>query len=315
MIHEEAAYWITLSHIPSWKYSRVNNVVTKFHHQAGISIKDFFQLAESDWRLEYDFSEKEIADLQAAKGQLAGNAFLAESLFNQGMEIIPIIDSLYPKSLKENLKMSSAPPVLYAKANLEMLKEKSIAIVGSREADAISLEFTDSVAKKASNDYKVVVSGFAKGVDRRALDAAIKNNGQSIIVLPQGINTFGSGFKSYYRQIQDGTVLVVSTFHPNVPWKVELAMARNAIIYGLADEIYVAQSSEKGGTLSGVIQGLKANRRIFIRKPDPGEINANEILIQKGGVPVDRNGVEIAVENPEKKGQKTSGVQLELNLE
>ena len=140
----------------------------------------------------------------------------------------------------------------------------------------------------------MVVSGFAKGVDKQALDSAIKYKGQSVIVLPQGIMTFASGFKTYYSQIINGDVLVVSTFFPKAPWKTELAMARNPIIYGLADEIYVAESSEKGGTWSGVIDGLRKGRKIYVRKPEATEKNANDILIDKGAVPVDFNGREIA---------------------
>ena len=126
-----------------------------------------------------------------------------------------------------------------------------------------------------------VVSGFAKGVDKQALDSAIKYKGQSIIVLPQGILTFTSGFKTYYKQIVDGDVLVLSTFFPKAPWQKELAMARNPIIYGLADEIYVAESSEKGGTWSGVVDGLHKKRKIYVRKPGSNEKNANNLLIQK----------------------------------
>jgi DNA processing protein len=102
--------------------------------------------------------------------------------------------------------------------------------------------------------------------------------------------TFGSGFTKYYKQIIDGDVLVLSTFFPKAPWKAELAMARNPIIYGLADEIYVAESTEKGGTWSGVVDGLRKQRKIFVRQPEPSEKNANLILIQKGAVPVDFNG-------------------------
>jgi DNA processing protein len=119
----------------------------------------------------------------------------------------------------------------------------------------------------------------------------LKYKGQSIIVLPQGIMTFGSGFKSYYKQIIDGDVLVLSTFFPKAPWKAELAMARNPIIYGLADEIYVAESSDKGGTWSGVLDGLKKGRKIYVRKPDSDEKNANNMLISKGACPVDFHGL------------------------
>jgi predicted Rossmann fold nucleotide-binding protein DprA/Smf involved in DNA uptake len=76
-------------------------------------------------------------------------------------------------------------------------------------------------------------------------------------------------------------------------------MARNPIIYGLAEEIFVAESSEKGGTWSGVIDGLRKNRKIFVRMPDADESNANKILISRGAIAVDDNGVPVPVDSGE----------------
>jgi len=59
----------------------------------------------------------------------------------------------------------------------------------------------------------------------------------------------------------------LSTFFPKVSWKAELAMARTPVIYGHASEIYVAESSDKGGTWSGAIDGLRGKWRIFVRNP------------------------------------------------
>ena len=285
-MNKEAAYWIALAHLPRWGHLKINNLIIKFYHENKQSIEDFFQLTETDWKNQYGIEYKEIEDLKKAKSELANNAFLAESLNNEGYELIPITSPEYSKTLKENLKAAHAPALLYVKGNKQIMQEKSIAIVGSRNATDKSLEFTDNIAKLASKEYKVVVSGFAKGVDKQALDSAINYKGQSIIVLPQGIMTFGSGFKKYYKQIVDGDVLVLSTFSPKAPWKAELAMARNPIIYGLASEIYVAESSDKGGTWSGVVDGLRKNRKIFVRKPDSTENNANNLLIQKGAIAV-----------------------------
>ncbi|MCB9000216.1 MAG: DNA-protecting protein DprA [Bacteroidales bacterium] len=289
-MNKESAYWIALAHLPRWGHLKINNLIIKFYHENKLSIEDFFQLSENDWKNQYGIEYKEVEDLKRAKSELANNAFLAESLNNEGYELIPIISPEYSKTLKDNLKAAHAPALLYVKGNKQIMKEKSIAIVGSRNATDKSLEFTDNIAKLASKEYKVVVSGFAKGVDKQALDSAINYKGQSIIVLPQGIMTFGSGFKKYYKQIVDGDVLVLSTFFPKAPWKAELAMARNPIIYGLASEIYVAESSDKGGTWSGVVDGLRKNRKIYVRKPDANENNANNLLIQKGAIAVDFNG-------------------------
>lgn len=293
MKKEEATYWIALAHLPRWGHLKINNLIIKFFHENKISIEEFFQFNENTWRNQYQLDEKQVSDLKQAKSELTSNAFLAESYFSQGFEIIPITSPEYSKTLKSNLKAAHAPAVLYVKGNKKILEEKSIAIVGSRDASETALKFTDNIAKLASKKFQVVVSGFAKGVDKQALDSAINYKGQSVIVLPQGIMTFSSGFKNYYKQIINGDVLVLSTFFPKAPWKAELAMARNPIIYGLADEIYVAESAEKGGTWSGVVDGLRKGRRIFVRKPEPNEKNANNLLIQKGAIPVDFNGVEL----------------------
>jgi len=292
-MNNDAAYWITLAHIPQWGYVKINALIDRFTHEYSLSIEEFFNLPETDWQQFYGLELKDIEELIAAKTDIPNNAFLAEQLQNEGYELIPVTSPDYSQTLKANLKTNHAPALLYVKGNRQILQEKSVAIVGSRDASDVSLEFTDNIAKKATKEFKVVVSGFAKGVDKQALDSAIKYTGQSIIVLPQGIMTFSSGFKTYYKEIVDGDVVVVSVFHPRAPWKAELAMARNPIIYALADEIYVAESSEKGGTWSGVIDGLRKKRKIYVRKPGTDEENANELLIEKGAIPVDVDGNRI----------------------
>lgn len=286
---KELSYWLALAHIPTIKTKRKNEIVVRLFEQ-GKTIIDFFHFEESIWRNDYQLSDSETPLFKEAFSELSNYAFMVEDLLEQGYNILPITSNEYSPTLKKNLGRSQAPPVIYTKGNLQILKEKSIAIVGSRKANDISLSFTDNIAKKASTEYKVVVSGFAKGVDKQALDSAIKYKGQSIIVLPQGIATFNSGFKKYYKQIINGDVLVLSTFYPKAPWSVQLAMARNPIIYGLASEIYVAESSDKGGTWSGVMDGLRKGRTIYVRKSSPGEKNANDHLISKGAKAVDENG-------------------------
>lgn len=289
--YTETPYWITLAHLPKWGTEKINRLVVKIVHDNQMSLETFFH-SENEWKDKFGLSHTDILDLQNAKSELPNNAFLTEDLLSQGFEVVPINSPTYSKTLKANLKMK-APTILYVKGNKQIMQENSIAIVGSREADDISLQFTDNIAKKASEQFKVVVSGFAKGVDKQALDSAIQYKGQSIIVLPQGIMTFGSGIKKYYKEISTGDVLVLSVFHPKSVWSAGLAMARNPIIYGLATEIYVAQSSESGGTWAGVMDGLKKGRTILVRRPNEHEKNANLILIEKGAKQIDFEGNEI----------------------
>lgn len=286
---QELAYWMALAHLPKLTTKLKNELIVKIFYDKK-TIIEFFQFDSEILKNKYLLNDNEIELLEESKKQLPNYAFMVEDLLEQGYDIIPINSEDYPTTLKNNLKRTYSPPLIYSKGNKQLFKEKSVAIVGSRDASEISLNFTDKIALEASKNFKVVVSGFAKGVDKQALDSSLKYIGQSIIVLPQGIMTFDSGFKKYHKQIVDGNVIVLSTFFPKAPWSVKLAMARNPIIYGLAEEIYVAESSEKGGTWSGVIDGLRKGRKIYVRKPELNEPNANNILIEKGALPVDSLG-------------------------
>ncbi len=292
----EYSYWIALSHLPKWRIERINMLIVEILHNKNMQLAEFFELSPPSREKEFHLDHKESADIQKAGEYLSNYSFLAEQLLVQGFDIIPISSPDYSPVLKNNLKLKYSPPLLYVKGNRRLLYEPSAAIVGCRKASDISLHFTRTIAEKCAHEEKVVVSGFAKGIDRQALDSVLAYHGKSIIVLPQGIMTFGSGIKKYYKQLVDGDVLVLSTFYPKAPWSVGLAMARNVYIYGLAEEIFVAESDNKGGTWSGVLDGLKKGRTIFVRKADIQEKNTNNILIEKGARGVDLQGNIISLE-------------------
>ena len=291
--NKEIPYLIALTHSSRLRIEQINALLIKIIHEKQSNLETFFQSSEDTWSAEYGLDDKSLAGVHAAKTELPNSSFIAEDLFAQGFEVVSIFSPEYSPTLKANLKVKSSPPILYVKGNKQILQEESIAIVGSRDASDISLKFTDNMARTASERYRVVVSGFAKGVDKQALDSAIKYKGHSIIVLPQGIMTFESGIKKYYTQIVEGDVLVLSTFFPRAPWSVQLAMGRNPYIYGLAKNIFVAESGADGGTWSGVVDGMRKGRIIYVRNPEPGESNANLKLIDRGAIPVDFDGKEI----------------------
>ncbi len=286
----DKTYWIAVAHLPKWSTERTNRFIIQIIHENKMSWADFFELDKKTWKELFAFTERELSDLVFVKTDLPRLAFIAEQLQNEGFQIITLNSPDYPAVLKKNLKIKSSPPVLYIMGRKGLLQEDAVAIVGSRNAGAMALEFTDHVAKKSVKESKVVVSGFAKGVDKQALESTIEVSGKSIIVLPQGISTFQSGFKKYYEPIVNGDVLVLSTFFPKAGWDVGLAMARNAYIYGLAKEIYVAESDNKGGTWEGAMDGLKKHRKIYVRYPDAKEKNANLKLVELGALPVNMDG-------------------------
>ncbi len=286
-------YWMALSHAKGIFNRRKLDFLIEVVYEK-TTLEDALKKVIKGDKQGFDFTGKEWDGLQTGVNDLANYSFIAEELEAKGISCINIMDKyVYPGILKENLK-KQAPLLIYAKGNMDLIKKKSIAIVGARESRDISLEFTNNVAKKAVKDGAVVVSGFAKGVDKKALDSALEYGGQSIIVLPQGIETYTS--KAYYQNIVKGNILVISTYHPKTPWSVGLAMDRNKTIYGLAERIYAAESNRSGGTWEGVLDGLKKGRKVYVRQPGANEKNANDELIKRGAVPVDIHGFEIAGE-------------------
>ena len=233
----DCPYWMSLAHLPKWHTARINSLIVEIIHNRRISFAEFFKLGKNIWKNEFQLNEKEVEDVQNAELELPNYSFLAESLIEQGFDIITIDSEEYSKTLKKNLKLKYSPPLLYTKGNKKLLNENTAAIVGSRKTSDIALEFTKTITQNCAKNYQVVVSGFAKGVDKTALDETLKVHGHSIIVLPQGIMTFSSGFKKYYKQIIEGDVLVLSTYHPRVPWSVGLAMNRNTYIYGFSETL------------------------------------------------------------------------------
>ena len=132
---QQYAYWMAFAHLPRWKTERTNKLIVNILHERNLSFSDFFEMNKDDWKNEFDFSFKELDDLEKAKIELPNYSFLVEDLLNQGFELIPFNTKDYSPTLKNNLKMKFSPPLLYIKGNKDLLKETSIAIVGSRKAN------------------------------------------------------------------------------------------------------------------------------------------------------------------------------------
>jgi DNA processing protein len=298
-------YWIAVSGLKNMKTEEINNLIIDIYINKKSNIADFFRLQENEYDLKYSLKPEIIEKIVSVKKKYPELEEVKKNIEKNSIKIIPVNSNDYSQQLKNNLKITRSPSVLFVKGDITLLNQPSVAIVGSRSASDISLNFTDSIAKKLVGTGKVIVSGYAKGVDRQALDSALKYNGKSIIVLPQGILTYISGMKNYESEIDRGNLLILSTYYPKMPWSVPLAMGRNSIIYGLAEEIYVAESNNSGGTWSGVLEGLKRNQKIFVRKAIANEKNANNKLIEKGATPL-YWGKEIEYETSDHENFKVS---------
>lgn len=294
--NQELPYWMAFSEMSSIRKRERTDLIRAILHEWKMNLSEFIELTPSVLQEQFDFSDETLNAFLEIKKKIAGYGFLLNELNANRIFIIPFEDERYPQTLLNKMGIYKAPTLLYGYGNIELLAQNKIAIVGSRKAGQTSLQFTENIARLSIRNHEVVVSGFAKGVDRKAYESAIEAGGNSIIILPQGILQFRNEMKKLYPHIRNGQTLILSPYPANAPWSVGLAMSRNPVIYGMAEQIYVAQSEDSGGTWNGVLEGLKNNWHIYVRKPLSGEKCANDLLIEKGAVAVDMTGSVIETE-------------------
>ena len=288
---EELVFWMILAHLPRWKDLITNRLVVDILVNKGILLSEFFGLSPEKRAEIFNLTGSQEKDIQSELEKVEWYKSILSELERAGIQLVTLNSPFFPKTLKQKLKMTSCPLIIYCKGNLDLLNRPTSAIVGSRKANVEALEFTDLTAKRLTTEGYVVVSGFAKGVDQQALNSALEAKGASIIVLPQGILTFKSGFRKYTNQISEGSVLVCSFFPPKAPWSAGLAMGRNAYIYGLAQDIFVAQTESTGGTWAGAVNGLKKNHKIFIYYSPTMDSQPLRELIKLGAIPIQNTGI------------------------
>src|SRR5207342_3637527 len=165
------------------------------------------------------------------------------------------------------------PPRLYARgaADVALLDEPAVAIVGARACSAYGRSVTRSLARELAAAGLVVVSGMARGIDGEAHRGALEGGGSTIAVLGCGIDRdYPAAHAELARRICDEG-LVVSEYEPGVepaPWRFP---ARNRIIAGLCQATVVVEARERSGALITADLALEEGREVFAV---PGEITS-----------------------------------------
>lgn len=166
------------------------------------------------------------------------------------------------KYYPEALEASAAPPwVLYTKGNLELLKERKFAVVGSRKTpqaeQKIAEEFSAAIA-----DRMTVVTGLAEGADSAALRGALKKK-NVISVLAYGFDYVYPEQNRGLLQEAEKNGLVVTEYPPEVPAFKSQFPVRNRIIAGLSEGVLIVSAREKSGALYTASYAATYGRDVF----------------------------------------------------
>ncbi|MBE9387967.1 DNA-processing protein DprA [Vagococcus salmoninarum] len=273
-------------------------------HTQGISNLSLLKIIEhclTTAQTELTFAElAALVKIPQEKRQLV-EASLYDSQAN-GVELssdcgmVTIIDQDYPEPLKE---VYNPPAALFYQGNIQLLKEPSIAIVGSRKMTDYGKRVIGSLVPSLVAHNLTIVSGLARGVDTYAHQQTIYQKGKTIGIIGSGLNVTYPQENFRLQDYLGKAHLLVSEYSRDSPPKPYHFPARNRIIAGITAGTCIIEAKESSGSLITAQLALEAGREVFAV---PGDIHSEESigpiqLIQQGAKCV-RKAQDILEEYP-----------------
>ena len=145
--------------------------------------------------------------------------------------------------------------------------------------------FARRVSRLCARNSIPVISGGARGVDQIAMKACLEAGGSVIGVVADSLLK-KSLERSFRQAISNEQLLLVSPYHPGTGFSVGTAMARNKLIYAMAEYgLVVSADSEKGGTWAGAKEELARTNAnpVFVRTCE-NVPDGNRKLLSMGAV-------------------------------
>ncbi|HEY8565417.1 MAG TPA: DNA-processing protein DprA [Beijerinckiaceae bacterium] len=196
-----------------------------------------------------------------------------------GARIVASIEPDYPESLRA---IDSSPPLIAVRGAVEILARPMVAVVGSRNASAAGLTFTERLSRGLGEAGYVVVSGLARGIDTRAHRAALATGTVAVIA---------GGHDKLYPAENAGLVdamldaggAVVTEMPFGWEPRAQDFPRRNRIVSGLSLGVVVIEAARRSGSLITARLALEQGREVFAvpgSPLDPRAEGTNDLIRQ-----------------------------------
>jgi DNA processing protein len=174
--------------------------------------------------------------------------------------LITIFDDDYPELLKS---IHSAPVILYAVGQREVLGSLHFAIVGSRNPSTSGRKMAEEFAAELSASGLTVCSGLALGIDYHSHLGALNSGSATVAVLGNGLNTiYPARHKNIASQIVENGLLL-SEYPPGTKPNPGNFPQRNRIISGMSSGVLVVEAAKRSGSLITANYAIEQGRDVF----------------------------------------------------
>jgi DNA processing protein len=179
---------------------------------------------------------------------------------DRGIHVISLYDDRYPVALRT---LDDRPPLLFVAGELEPADERSVAVVGSRQASGAGLRIARAIAELLVAADFTVASGLAAGIDTAAHTAALRA-GRTIAVIGTGLDRcFPPQNAQLQRQIAE-RFAVISQFWPHEPPSRTSFPRRNALMSGLSLASVIVEASQTSGARIQARLALAQGRQLVL---------------------------------------------------
>ncbi|MCC5917584.1 MAG: DNA-processing protein DprA [Cryomorphaceae bacterium] len=199
----------------------------------------------------------------------------------KNIKMLLFSDPKFPNRLRV---FDDSPVVLFYKGeNIPMNKNRTIGVVGTRNATAFGKTFTETLVRDWGIYKPCIVSGLAYGIDVAAHQAALDNGLPTIGVLGNGLDFVYPNLhkKIANKMLENGGL--ISEFPPGTPPdRVNFPM-RNRIVAMLSDALVVVEAAKKGGALITANMAFDYNKEVYAVPGKPGETyseGCNDLIYQ-----------------------------------
>jgi DNA processing protein len=130
-------------------------------------------------------SAPQVKRIASARERLEDAQRFINRLSEREIKVISFIDESYGELLTE---LNDPPPVLYVRGVMPNRNQKSVTVIGTRNATAEGIELTTSVARKFGEADVQVISSLRGGIDAAAHLGARAGGGRSFAVIDTGFD-------------------------------------------------------------------------------------------------------------------------------
>ncbi|MHA1279351.1 MAG: DNA-processing protein DprA [Candidatus Helarchaeota archaeon] len=181
------------------------------------------------------------------------------------IKFIPFNSIYYPKQLK----IINNPPVcLFLKGNLIFNElEKSISIVGTRNASAYGRERARIIAKELAEKNYIIVSGLARGIDMHAHLGALEGKGKTVAILGSGVNNI---YPTEHSELANDIMkrgAIISEFGIDEKVQRYNLSNRNRITSALSLASLIIEGSKDSGTRHEANYAREQKKKLFVLRP------------------------------------------------